>query len=150
MGFLNAKKRPLVAHESVLVFSDVPHTYNPQKTTGHPRRVSSRATTGTLCYNGANKVSTYDSTERYPRSVQKFSSDKRKTRLHPTQKPVQLMRYLVNTYTNKDDVVLDFAMGSGTTGVAAADLGRSFIGIENSEKYYLQAQRRIQEWLEAT
>ena len=79
------------------------------------------------CYGKAIKLTAYKSTTRYPRSVQKFNSDKQKQSLHPTQKPVELCKYLIKTYTNKGDTVLDFAMGSGTTGVACVDTDRSFI-----------------------
>ena len=85
----------------------------------------------------------YDSTERYPRSVQIFSSDKQKSKLHPTQKPVAAMEYFINTYTNPGDVVMDFVMGSGTTGVACKNIGRSFIGIEMDDHYYDVAEDRI-------
>jgi site-specific DNA-methyltransferase (adenine-specific) len=88
---------------------------------------------------------TYDSDERYPRSVQVFSKDTQKSKLHPTQKPVALMEYLVKTYTNVGDIVLDNCMGSGTTGVACMNTNRNFIGIEMDEKYFAIAQQRINE-----
>lgn len=142
-GFLNAKKQPLRAHEDIVVFYSSKPTYNPQKTTGHPRKTSSRKTVGSDCYGKGNKLITYDSTERYPRSVLKFQSDKQKSKLHPTQKPIALLEYLIKTYSNENDTVLDFAMGSGTTGVACKNLSRNFIGIERDDNYFEIAKNRI-------
>ena len=85
----------------------------------------------------------YDSTERYPRSVQIISTDTQNSSLHPTQKPVALMEYVIKTYTNEGDIVLDFAMGSGTTGVACKNLDRNFIGIEMDKEYFDIANKRI-------
>ena len=143
-GFLNAKKQPLRAHEIISVFYKKQPTYNPQKTTGHRRKLSERTDVNSECYGKAIKRVAYDSTDRYPRSVQKFSSDKQKESFHPTQKPVALTEYMVNTYTNQGDVVLDFVMGSGTTGVACVNTGRRFIGIELDENYYQIAADRIE------
>lgn len=159
-GHLNAKKMPLRTHEDILIFYKKLPTYNPQKTTGHARKVAkatSRAKSITRnnlkdkVYNNEieDKITDYDSTERYPRSVLKFSTDKQKSTLHPTQKPVALMKYLIKTYSNKGDIILDFTMGSGTTGVAVEELNRdedldlSFIGIENDDKYFDIAKERI-------
>lgn len=142
-GFLNAKKMPLRAHETALVFYNKAPTFNPQMTHGHERKVSKRKSVNSECYGKAFNLSEYDSTSRYPRSVQKFSSDKQKGSFHPTQKPVELMKWLVKSYTNEGDVVLDFCMGSGTTGVAAKNLQRSFIGIELDDGYFDTAVTRI-------
>ncbi|WP_262371399.1 site-specific DNA-methyltransferase [Pseudomonas synxantha] len=87
----------------------------------------------------------YDSTERYPRSVQFFSSDKQSGSFHPTQKPVAWMSFLISTYTQPGQVVLDNTMGSGTTGVACIQLGRKFIGIEQDREIYVTATERINE-----
>ena len=144
-GFFNAKKMPMRSHESVLVFYKKLPTYNPQITQGHERKVSSRLDAKSECYGKAVKKTNYDSTSRYPRSIQRFSSDKQKGNFHPTQKPVALMEYLIKTYTNKGETVLDFAMGSGTTGVACQNLGRDFIGIELDESYFHIARKRISE-----
>lgn len=147
-GHLNAKKMPMKAHESVLVFSFGTIAYSPQKTSGHERKVSSaahkRGCVKTECY-GTHGLTGYDSTERYPRSVIKFKSDKQKSALHPTQKPVALMEYLIRTYTNEGQVVLDNTMGSGTTGVACINTNRQFIGIEQDAAYFAIAERRINE-----
>lgn len=143
-GFFNAKKMPLRNHESVLVFYDKLPTYNPQMTHGHARKKAVKKEVNSECYGKAFKKTNYDSTSRYPRSIQKFSSDKQKTNLHPTQKPVALMEWLIKTYSNKGDVVLDFTMGSGSTGVAAKNLNRKFIGIEKDGGYFEVAKNRIE------
>lgn len=146
-GHLNAKKMPMKAHENILVFYDKLPTYNPQKTFGHVRKTSTadRSKLGGECYGDQEGVTVYDSTERYPRSVQLFSTDKQKTSLHPTQKPVALMEYLVKTYSNEGERVLDFTMGSGTTGVACMNTNRKFLGIEMDEKYFNIGVNRVQE-----
>lgn len=142
-GFFNAKLMPLRAHESVLVFYRKLPTYNPQKTSGHPRRTAKRKSINSECYGKAVQVTEYDSTDRYPRSVQFFSSDKQKANYHPTQKPVSLMQYLIRTYSNQGDTVLDSCMGSGTAGVAAALENRKFIGIELDAGHFGTASKRI-------
>ena len=146
-GHLNAKKKFMRAHEDICVFYSSLPTYNPQKTKGHNRKVSSAESKvnskATECY-GKHGLTSYDSTERYPRSVIKTSTDKQKSKLHPTQKPVALMEYLIKTYTNEGEAVLDFTMGSGTTGVACVNLNRSFIGIELDEEYFKIAKERIE------
>lgn len=142
-GFFNANLTPLRAHECLLVFYKKTPTYNPQKTFGHERKKSNRLFSGSEIYGKSFKKSAYDSTERYPRSVQLFGADKEK-RLHPTQKPVELMKYFIETYTNENDVVLDFTMGSGSTGVACKFLDRQFIGIESNETYFNIAVDRIE------
>lgn len=87
----------------------------------------------------------YDSTERYPRSIQVFSTDTQKSSLHPTQKPVALLEYLIRTYTNEHETVLDSCMGSGSTGVACVNTNRNFIGMELDERYFQIAKKRIYE-----
>lgn len=146
-GFLNANRMPLRGHEDICIFYKRLPTYNPQKTTGHPRKVS------TAVHKRASKQSTnyaivpahtYDSTERFPTSVLTFATDKQKAALHPTQKPVTLLEWLILTYTNPGDLVLDNCMGSGSTGIAALNTGRKFIGIELDEAYFQIASDRIQ------
>lgn len=144
-GFLNAKKQPLRAHENVAIFYKSQPEFTPQMTSGHSRKTSSRKTVNSECYGKALKLAKYDSTDRYPRSVQFFSSDKQFGNFHPTQKPVALMKYLVKSYTRPGATVLDFAMGSGTTGVACRMLDRKFIGIEKEQKYFEIAQERMSE-----
>jgi len=142
-GFLNAKKQPLRAHENIEVFYRRQPTYNPQMTDGHERKTSKRKSVNSECYGKALNLTEYDSTKRYPRDVQFFSSDKQKGNYHPTQKPVSLMRYLIETYSNAGETVLDFTMGSGTTGVACMDTNRNFIGIEKDEEIYRVACTRM-------
>lgn len=145
-GHLNAKKAPMKSHENILVFYNKQPVYNPLKTKGHLRKSAVKRKDETPIYGKQNIDSFYyDSTERYPRSVLKFSSDKQTSNLHPTQKPVALCEYLIKTYTNENDTVLDNCMGSGTTGVACKKLNRNFIGIENDPKYFETALRRIYE-----
>lgn len=145
-GFLNSKKMPLKAHENVLVFYKNLPTYNPQKTTGHEKKTSKRGTVGSECYGKNIHKIAYESTDRFPRTVQFFSSDKQKENLHPVQKPVALMEYMIKTYTNEDETVLDFTMGSGTTGLACLKTGRNFIGIELEDKYFNIAHDRLKKY----
>lgn len=140
-GHLNAKRAPMKAHENALVFYRSQPTYNPQMTDGHVRKTSRRV--GYSTNYGAVKEASYDSTHRYPRSVLQFPSDKQKSALHPTQKPVAFMDYLIRTYTNPGDTVLDNCMGSGTTGVAALGAGRKFIGMESDPGSFDTACARI-------
>lgn len=143
-GFFNAKKMPLRNHENILVFYKKLPTYNPQMTHGHKRKTAVKKMVDSEVYGKAFKKTNYDSTSRYPRSIQTFSSDKQKSNLHPTQKPISLMDWLIKTYSNEGDTVLDFVMGSGTTGLAAKNLNRKFIGIELDEKYFEIAKNRIE------
>ncbi len=145
-GFLNAKRRPLVCHEIVSVFAAGAPRYFPQKTTGHPRKVTFRGKhLQTDVYGHMAGDYHYDSTERYPRSVQTFEQDTQNSSEHSTQKPVGWMEYLIRTYTQEGETVLDFTMGSGTTGIAAKQTGRKFIGIEKKSSFFEVACRRIRE-----
>jgi DNA modification methylase len=143
-GHLNAKKMPMKAHENILVFYKTLPTYNPQKTKGHARKTATKRGDVSEVYGEQDFTPiTYDSTERYPRSVLQLKSDKQTSKLHPTQKPVALIEWLVKTYTNEGDTVLDNTMGSGTTGVACKNTGRNFIGVEIDDAYFGVAQQRI-------
>jgi hypothetical protein len=142
-GHLNAKRAPMKAHENILVFRHHQMKYNPIKTHGHVRKTARRAHYKTQIYSPQLKVTEYDSTERYPRSVLKFASDKQLASHHSTQKPVALLDYLIRTYTDPGDVVLDNVMGSGSTGVAAVTAGRGFIGIEKDPEFFAVARQRI-------
>ena len=139
-GFLNAKKAPLKDHENVLVFYEKLLTYNPQMRTGFKPYVCKKGGE-TSNYNPSGTVVTESNGDRYPLTVIEFKRDKNK--FHPTQKPVALMEYLVNTYTNEGDTVLDNCMGSGTTGIACNNLNRKFIGIEQDPAYFEIAKERI-------
>jgi len=144
-GFLNAGKAPLKAHENVLVFYKKQPMYNPEMTQGHTiKRLNASVASHGSNYSKAVSVrEPYESSARYPRSVQKFAKDNRLKNQHPTQKPVALMEYLIRTYTSPGDKVLDNTMGSGTTGVAAVNTRRDFIGIELDPAYFEIARQRI-------
>jgi site-specific DNA-methyltransferase (adenine-specific) len=151
-GFLNAKKMPMKSHENILVFYKNPPTYNPQKTTGHKPMHSytkkPEVQNKTELYGEMNRViSGGGDTDRYPRSVLVFSSDKQKNKLdgtiHPTQKPLALCEYLIKTYTNEGDLVLDNTAGSGTTGLAAKNTNRKYILIEKEENWCQVIKKRI-------
>lgn len=142
-GFLNAKKAPLKDHENVLIFYEKQPTYNPQMRTGFKPYVCKQGNTKSQNYGSQTGAVTESDGSRYPLTVIEFKRDKDK--VHPTQKPVALMEYLVKTYTNQNDTVLDNCMGSGTTGVACKNLGRKFIGIEQDHNYFEIARKRIYE-----
>lgn len=142
-GFFNAKKQPLRAHESILCFYKKQPTYNPQMSHGHPRKTSKKKGTQSDVYNKNFVTTEYDSTSRYPRSIVFFSSDKQLANYHPTQKPVELLEYLIKTYTNEGDVVVDNTMGSGTAGVACVLNNRKFIGMELEPQFFDTACTRI-------
>lgn len=147
-GFLNAKKQPLRSHEMICVFYRKQCKYNPQKTKGHPRKVSTskhKETCRATENYGKHGLTSYDSTERYPKSILTVSSDTQKSALHPTQKPVFLLEYLIYTYTRRGETVLDNCMGSGSTGVACVNAGRKFIGMELDSGYFEIAKKRIEE-----
>ena len=148
-GHLNAKKQPMRVHEDIVVFSAEPHTYNPQKTNGHMRKVARakyvKEGDGSQVYGKEVRDTLYDSTERYPTTIVTFSTADQRDKVHPTQKPVNLMEYLIRTYSNAGDTVRDNTMGSGTTGVASAIAGRRFIGIEKHEPYFDTACARVAE-----
>ena len=130
-GYLNAKKQPMRSHEDIVVFYKKQPTYNPQMTVGKPydkgKAVHVKNTEGT----------------RYPRSVLYFKTAEDEGKLHPTQKPIALYEYLVKTYSNEGDTILDPCMGSGTTGIASLNTNREFIGIERDENYYTIAEKRL-------
>ena len=143
-GFLNAKKMPLKKHENILVFYKKLPIYNPQMI-GNEIRTKKRNKNGKTTDNYGkftyDEQSTY--VGRYPTSILSFDRDKEK--FHPTQKPVALLEYLIKTYTNEGQTVLDNCMGSGSTGVACVNTGRKFIGIEIDKKYFDISKQRIEE-----
>ena len=141
-GFLNAKKMPLKSHENILVFYKKLPTYNPQMVGDEVRKIKR---------NQRKKINNYENfidekesvyIGRYPKDILKFNKDKEK--IHPTQKPVGLLEYLIKTYTNDGETVLDNCMGSGSTGIACLNTNRKFIGIELDEKYFEIAKNRIE------
>ena len=137
-GHLNARRQPMRAHEDVLVFAYGNCPYNPQGLLEH-NKVTRRGGNGGNF--GVSGNSNFQQFTNYPRSVLEIASEGRT--VHPTQKPVALMEYLIRTYTNEGDTVLDNCMGSGTTGVACANTGRKFLGIEMDDKYFDIASKRI-------
>ena len=142
-NFMLCKYQPYKVHEIISVFSKRTHNYYPQMTIGKPY-ISGKGSSGEITGSVVKKQTKNNGT-RYPKSIQKFSTDKAKGTLHPTQKPVTLLEYLIRTYTNEGDVVLDNCMGSGSTGVACVNTGREFIGIEKDPGYFEIARKRIQE-----
>ncbi len=150
-GRLNCNFAPMKTHENILIFSKSAACYvkdkrnamkyNPQMTKGKPYKSVSGGASTNYDMKWSRETLTVNTGTRYPRDVQRFSHDKEK--LHPTQKPVALLEYLIRTYTDEGDTVLDNAMGSGSTGIACKNTGRNFIGIEIDEKYYEIAKQRI-------
>ena len=148
-NMLNASRQPMRDSEDIMIFYKKQCLYNPQKSI-NPKGVEKR---GLSPYNNSNsgkhtegvtKVKTskhYEADKLHPRTIIKFKKDYKV--VHPTQKPVALIEYLIRTYTNENETVLDFTMGSGTTGVAAKNLNRNFIGIELDENYFKIAEERI-------
>lgn len=141
-NYLNAKKQPLRAHESICVFYQKPATYNPQMTEGkaYDKGFAKRETD---VYGSQKAVHVKSSGERYPRSVQYFVTAESEGKLHPTQKPIALAEYIISTYTNEGEIVCDPTMGSGTACRAAKNLNRGYIGIEEDEAFFEIAENRL-------
>ena len=150
-GFQNANRMPMRNHEDMCAFYKKQPTYNPQKTSGHIRKVSTaehhKNSKQSTNYNEIGKH-TYDSTERFPKSVWLFAKDTQKCALNPTQKPVALVEEIIKTYTNEGDTVLDSTAGSMTTGVAAIKTNRKVICIEKDEEIFDLGRNRIMEYLQ--
>ena len=152
-GFLNCNFAPMKIHENILVFSQSSAcfvkdktqamTYNPQMTQGHKPYVCKRNSTKSKNYDYKHLTSctTISNGDRFPTDLVCFWKDKEK--LHPTQKPVALIQYLIRTYSNEGDTILDNCMGSGTTAIAAIREKRNFIGFELNKEYYDKACKRI-------
>ena len=137
VNFLNAKKQPLRTFEDILIFGDT-IIYKPQGLIAKRRTNKRSNSTKTNRKHGLSNISEFTN---YPTQFLNFIGERG---LHPTQKPVTLMEYLIKTYTNEGETILDFVMGSGTTGVACKNLNRNFIGIEKDEKYFEIAKQRIE------
>ena len=148
-NFSLCKKQPNKKHEIISVFYKLQPTYNPQMETGKPYKDKARKRTVSV-HGGKESIKSpiCNNGTRYPSSVQKFSNGNNGN-VHPTQKPVPLLEYLIRTYTNEGETVLDFTMGSGSTGVACIHTGRNFIGIELDEKYFNIAKERIDKSIES-
>lgn len=142
VNFQLAKKQPLKVHEDIAVFYVLQPTYNPQGLKDCNIVKSNKGKGGNLghCASEEKRLVYTQEKSGYPKSIQKFG---RNRGLHPTQKPVALMEYLIKTYTNENETVLDFTMGSGTTGIACMNTGRKFIGIELDDNYFDIATKRI-------
>lgn len=149
-GHLNAKKMPMRAHENIEVFYKKPPTYSPQMTHGHKRKVAKtnyiREADGDSCYGREVRNTSYDSTDRYPLDVQIFSNADQSNKIHNTQKPVEIYRYFMRTYTNEWETVLDSTAGSMTCAIAGIDENRKVICIEKDEKIFELGKNRVIEY----
>lgn len=153
-GFLNAKRMPLRQHEQIAVFYKNLPTYNPQFTQGkplHSKGISYK--TKELKNQNYGKFNIIDdarkgSTEKYPTSILRFSKPHPSVAKHRTEKSIECLEWLIKTYSNEDDTVLDNCMGAGSCGIACKKLNRNFIGIELDEKYFTIAKKRLEEVLE--
>lgn len=146
-----AKIRPMKVHEDICIFCKSVEIYNPQMEEGEPyfRKRSGKTRANNMGYGFANSdKDIINEGVRYPKSILNFSRDfSAQQQVHPTQKPIPLLEYLIKTYSNEGDTVLDNTMGSGSTGVAAVNVDRNFIGIEKNEEYFDIASNRIKEAL---
>jgi site-specific DNA-methyltransferase (adenine-specific) len=145
-GFQIVRYKPLVSHESVLIFGKGKITYNPQmRERDAPRLSKNNGSTRQMVVSKGEKYTGKEPLKkRYPITSLEFSNNNQKDKVHPTQKPVALFEYLIKTYTNEGETVLDNCMGSGTTGVACKNLNRNFIGIEIDPTYFEIAKERIE------
>ena len=151
-NFALCKKQPFKKHEMVSVFYKKQPTYNPQMEVGEPyvdKRQSGKRNVSVGTSDGINRLPINNIGIRYPSSVQEFSNGNNGN-VHPTQKPVALLEYLIKTYTNENETVLDNCMGSGSTGVACVNIDRKFIGIELDNTYFEIAKERINKAVENT
>ena len=140
-GFANAKKMPLRSIEFICVFYKTLPLYKPQGLIKLEKPVKKSPKVGKIMGNHGMKKGYFQTHTNYPDETLIFNIDKK--RPHPTQKPVALLEYLIKTYTLENETVLDFTMGSGSTGVACMNLNRNFIGIEKDDKYFKIAEKRI-------
>jgi DNA modification methylase len=152
-GFLNAKKQPLNDHETISVFYKKQVIYNPQMTNadkiykrGLVVRDKELGIQQSDNYGEQKSFIQVDNGLRYPKRIQYFNNNFTREQLHPTQKPVELCEYLIKTYSNENDLILDNCMGSGTTAIAAINTNRNYIGFELDNKYYEIALKRIEQY----
>jgi DNA modification methylase len=143
-NFVKARRMPMRYHEDVLIFCDRQPKYKPQMIAGKPyKKVQRNMRNGTLEYTRPVGTVSENSGTRFPSSIIRFVNPSNAGQLHATQKPVELIEYLINTYSDQGDVVLDNVMGSGTTGIACINTGRQFIGIEKDPEIFVTARGRI-------
>jgi len=142
-----AKKQPMRCHEDILVFYHKQPTYNPQMRVGvkWSRAGKKQHTTDTLGQSTLFNNGSDESDIKYPKSILTFSNADKTKNIHPTQKPISLMEYLILTYSNENDIVLDNTFGSCTTGIACINTNRNFIGIENNLDYFNISLKRVEE-----
>jgi DNA modification methylase len=140
MGFLNAKKRPLKETEIISIFNS--NIYYPQGLLKNEKGINRRGSKTESMGGGEYYLTNKSEFTNYPKTILEFKSERG---LHPTQKPIALLEYLIKTYTNEGDTVLDFTMGSGSTGAACKNINRSFIGIEMDKSYFDIAKKRIED-----
>ena len=147
-NFFHAKRQPIRYSENISIFQDGAAHYYPIKTTGHvPTNSGIGRNTGNI-YSGKSKVDYKGGdTTRFPKNIIRFNTVNNYAMVHPTEKPVDLLEYLIATYTVQGDIVMDNCMGSGSAGVACVNIGRRFIGIELDENYYHISMKRIEEAL---
>ena len=145
-GFLNAKRQPLRRHEQILCFYKKQTTYNPiMITRGKPRNKGSynkKQGNGDMCYRALENITSYNN-EYYPTSIIQISNANQKDKEHPTQKPVDLFEYLIKTYTNEGQTVVDNCIGSGTTAIACINTNRNYIGFELDKTYFEVINKRV-------
>ncbi|MFN5417292.1 MAG: DNA-methyltransferase [Flavobacteriia bacterium] len=146
-NFLFAKQMPLIAHEDIMIFYNKLPTYNPQKTKGKPynKGIEKRNEIEAVGKIGNGNLIINESGDRNPRSVIYFRTAESEGKFHPTQKPISLMEYLILTYSNENDTILDNTFGSCTTGIACINTNRNFIGIENNMDYFNISLKRVGE-----
>ena len=142
VGFLNASKQPLRQHENIYVFKPNQGVYNPQKTEGKPY-VNGADKNPNNVYTFKKEKGTIIKTDRHPTSIIEHNNPSKS--IHQTQKPVSLLEWLIKSYSNEGDVVMDFCMGSGTAGIACLNTKRYFIGVEKDEETFNLATKRIEE-----
>ena len=143
-GFQVAKYKPMMQHEDICIFGDGRLNYFPIKTARDKIKIGGPVSDSLSCPIARHDFKKRSYTDKHPKSILTFSNANQHNRFHPTQKPVALMEYLIKTYTNEGEIVLDFTMGSGTTGVACINTNRNFIGIEKDDKYFEIAKSRIE------
>lgn len=149
VGFLSANKMPLRIHEMIYIFgkpSGGKKIYNAQKTLGKPYiKINNQPDNKECVYGKIDRTNTINDGSRHPKSIVKATSAYRNTILHPTQKPTALIDFLIKSYSNEGDTIMDFTMGSGTTAVCCKNLNRNFIGVELNKEFYDKAVKRLSE-----